>query len=66
MTVGELLEGLTIIASHDPDGNDASVAVAHDQIWAGEYNSHDMPAAQAARLEELGWFEDHASWSNFV
>jgi hypothetical protein len=56
----------TIFAEYDPD-NDGSVAVEHDQMWAGP-DPASLTAEHIAELEQLGWHADaeNETWQRWV
>lgn len=64
MTLGNLLEGMQIVAKYEKPGA-YCVSAEHDQIWCGAY---DLPLSDEdkKRMEELGWFEAEDSWSALV
>lgn len=58
-TFDKIYRGFEILRSY----GQVELAVAHDQLWAGET---DVTENDRAELEALGWFEDEDSWSHFV
>ena len=53
--------GIELILSVEPD---AECATNHDQFFCGTHT--DQYPDVAAKLTELGWFEDEDSWSIFT
>lgn len=64
--VNDIIEGLTILAKHDPHGLDANVAADHDIIFGP--GKKDVPEDDRKRLEQLGWFWDkeYDCWAMYV
>lgn len=59
-----ILAGIALIASHDVH---AELAVGHDQLFFGSYESAArMTEAERELLEAWGWIESEESWSHFV
>lgn len=65
-SVNEVIEGLKILAKHDPHGLDSEVAADHD-ILLGP-GKRDVPEEDRVQLRELGWFwsKEDDCWFHFV
>ena len=63
MNNSNFAQGVAIIAKYvKPD--DYNAHANHDQLWFGPIDC--VSDADAARLRELGWFEDQDAWSCHV
>ncbi len=65
MKWGPFREGIEILARYIEEDAYA-IRAGHGQFWAGPKRADAVSDEDQARLEELGWFVDEASWSCHV
>lgn len=61
----DLIRGLQILQRYNPK---ASVAAAHEILYAGPGESTEISDVDAKELKELGWFfeEEFNCWARFL
>lgn len=61
----KVLPGILIISKWQEK---EQVAVGHDQLWYGDFEStvEKMNSDEVTELAILGWFENDDSWSCFI
>ncbi len=68
--IGDVLEGLQIIAEYSAKGVDEdSICAEHEMIYAGQdVDLEQMSEDDVTKMDELGWSfeEDKACWARFT
>ncbi|MHA2279651.1 MAG: hypothetical protein ACXAC5_01990 [Promethearchaeota archaeon] len=71
MTLGQIVEGLQLVATYCENGLQTQYAVegGHEIVYAKpDQHKKDWSSVDVKKMEELGWFwdEDYETWAMFT